>query len=99
MYIARANFSTKTAFTLLEIVVAVSILGMMSLAIYRFVQSNIISMRLSADLSAADARYAGLRDMLTGQWQSLPPGSAALTGEPLKLNDRPRDEIRWICGA
>ena len=22
-----------------------------------------------------------------------------MTGEPAKLNDRPRDEIRWTCGA
>src|SRR5207249_3113862 len=38
-------------------------------------------------------------DLLTTQFQSLAPGSGALTGEPLKLNDRSRDEIRWICGA
>src|SRR5262249_32420192 len=33
------------------------------------------------------------------QWQSLPAGRAALTGDTFKLSDRSRDEIRWICSA
>lgn len=86
-------------FTLLEISLAVAILGLMALAIYRFVQSNVISLRLSAEASAADARWDGLRDLLAAQWQALPTGVRALTGEPVKLNDRSRDEIKWTCGA
>jgi prepilin-type N-terminal cleavage/methylation domain-containing protein len=89
----------RCGFTLLEIALAVAILGLMSLAIYRFVQSNLISLRVSSEVSAADARYGGLRDLLTAQWQSLPTGVKALVGEPLKLNDRSRDEITWTCGA
>ena len=99
MCIAPADRKNPIGFTLLEIMLAVAILGMMSLAIYRFVQSNMLSLRLSAQATAADARYAGLRDLLTSQFQSLAPGTGALTGEPLKLNDRSRDEVRWICGA
>jgi hypothetical protein len=76
-----------------------AILGMMSLAIYRFVQSNLIAVHASSQASAAEAPYGGLRDLLTEQWQSLPQGRGALTGEPFKLNDRQRDEIRWKCSA
>lgn len=94
----RALFRTDRAFTLLEITFAVAILAMMSLAIYRFVQSNVQAIRLSADAIAADAPFDGLRDLLTLQWQSLPPGKGALLGDSYKFNDRPRDEIRWICG-
>lgn len=90
---------TRFGFTLLEVMLAVAILSMMALAIYRFVQSNLIAIRVSSDASAADAHYEGLRDLLTAQWQGLAPGAGALLGEPLKLNDRPRDEIRWTCGA
>jgi prepilin-type N-terminal cleavage/methylation domain-containing protein len=89
----------RSGFTLLEVMLAVAILSMMALAIYRFVQSNLIAIRVSSEASAADARYDGLGDLLTAQWQSLAPGSGALLGEPLKLNDRPRDEIRWTCGS
>jgi len=87
------------AFTLLEITLAVAILAMMSVGIYRFVQSNLTALRVSSEASAADARYGGLRDLLMTQWQSLSAGNAAMTGEPFKLNDRSRDEIKWTCGA
>jgi prepilin-type N-terminal cleavage/methylation domain-containing protein len=39
----------RGAFTLLEITLAVAILATMSLAIYRFVQSNLTALRASAD--------------------------------------------------
>ena len=87
------------AFTLLEIVLAVAILGLMSVAIYRFVQANIVAVEVSSEATAADARYDSLRDLLMAQLQSLPSGSGALIGEPLKLNDRDRDEMRWTTGA
>src|ERR1700756_356474 len=86
-------------FTLLEIMLAVTILGMMSLAIFRFVQSNMIALQLSTGTAADDAQYDGLRDLLTAQWQSLSPLRANMIGEPFKLGDRERDQIRWSCGA
>ena len=88
----------ERAFTLLEIALAVAILGMMALVIYRFVASNLISMRVSAEDSAAEARCSGLIDLVTAQLQDLPSGVGALSGEPFKFGDRPRDEITWICG-
>ena len=56
MFIGRANKSIRDrAFTLLEVTLAVAIMGMMALAIYRFVQSNLIAVRVSTDASAADS--------------------------------------------
>jgi hypothetical protein len=78
---------------------AVTILGMMALAIFRFVQTNLIALRFSSETQAADAQYDGLRDLLTTEWQGLTPMRARMIGEPFKLNDRERDEIRWNCGA
>jgi prepilin-type N-terminal cleavage/methylation domain-containing protein len=95
----RAINRSYRAFTLLEIMLAVAILGMMALAIFRFVQTNLTALRFSSDTAAADAQYDGLRDLLTTQWQSLSPLRARMVGEPFKLNDRERDEIRWNCGA
>jgi len=109
MFIGRANrkailnssklVARRDGFTLLEIMLAVAILAMMSLAIYRFVQSNLAALRASSDASVADARYNGLRDLLQAQWQNLPAQQGAMTGEPFKLNDRQRDEIKWTCSA
>jgi hypothetical protein len=86
-------------FTLLEIMLAVGILGLMSLAIFRFVQANMTALRLSSDTAARDSQYDGLRDLLTSQWQSLSPTRARMIGEPFKLNDRERDVLTWICSA
>ena len=97
MFIDPVN--RRRGFTLLEIIIAVAIMATMALAIYRFVQSNLVAIHVSSDALAADARYDGLREVLTTQWQSLPAGRAALLGDTFKLNDRPRDEVRWICSA
>jgi hypothetical protein len=86
-------------FTLLEIMLAVGILGLMSLAIFRFVQANMTALRVSSDIATRDSQYDGLRDLLTSQWQSLSPTRGRMIGEPFKLNDRERDVITWICSA
>lgn len=99
MFIARDNRRARGAFTLLEITLAVAILGMMSLAIYRFVSTNLTALRISSENNAVDAQYSGFEKLITAEWQNLPPGQGALTGEPLKLNDRQRDEVTWTCSA
>jgi type II secretory pathway pseudopilin PulG len=86
-------------FTLLEIMLAVGILGLMSLAIFRFVQANMTALRLSSDAAAMDSQYDGLRDLLTAEWQNLGSSRSRMYGEPFKLNDRERDWVRWNCGA
>ena len=96
MFIGRVN--RERAFTLLEIIMAVAILATMAMAIYRFVQSNLVAIHLSTDALASDARYDGLRDLLSEEWQSLPSGKGALLGDAFKLEDRERDEVRWTCG-
>jgi prepilin-type N-terminal cleavage/methylation domain-containing protein len=99
MFIGPANPSRSRGFTLLEITLAVAILAMMAVAIYRFVQANLTSVRVSSEINQVDASYGGLRDLLTAQWQSLPGTTGALTGEPYKFSGQPRDEIKWTCTA
>ena len=99
MSIALVKHPLRRAFTLLEITLAMAILGMMSLAIYRFVAANLIVLRISSEENAAEARYAGLINLVTAQLQNLPVGVGALSGEPYKFNDQPRDELAWICGS
>jgi prepilin-type N-terminal cleavage/methylation domain-containing protein len=99
MFTARDKRKRLCGFTLLEIVLATAILGLMAMAIFRFVQSNIIALRISATENMEEARYRGLLDLLTAQWQNLPTGVGALAGDTYKFNDRPRDEIIWTCGA
>lgn len=98
MSIVRVKRRSR-AFTLLEITLAVAILGMMALAIYRFVSANVTAVRLSTVTNRIDASYEGLANLLTAQLQDLPPGQGSLTGEPYKFNGRSRDEMTWICSA
>src|ERR1700749_4498990 len=86
MSTGQANKS-RTGFTLIEIMLAVAILGIMALAIYRFVQSSLTALRVSSEVTASDAAYDGLRDLLSEQWQHLPTGVGALTGDAVKIND------------
>ncbi len=99
MFIAPGRNFSRHGFTLIEITFAVAILAMMSMAIYRFVESNLLSMRVSAESTLIDSKYDGLRELLTMQWQSLPAGEGNLTGEPFKFSGRSRDEITWNAGA
>jgi hypothetical protein len=110
MFTVQGNGKTRTrnskfeirnflGFTLLEIMLAVGILGLMSLAIFRFVQSTMTALRVSSDTVAMDSQYDGLRELLTAEWQSLNPTRARMIGEPFKLNDRERDVITWNCSA
>ena len=99
MFIETANRHRRRGFTLLEIIIAVVILATMAMSIYRFVQSNLSAIRVSSEAIAADAQYDGLREVLTTQWQALLPGRGALLGDAFKLEDRSRDEIRWVCSA
>jgi prepilin-type N-terminal cleavage/methylation domain-containing protein len=99
MFTAVDRRQRRRGFTLLEIILAAAILGLMSMAIFRFVQTNITVLRISAVESMEEARYSGLLELLTTQWQDLPTGVGALAGDTYKFNDRPRDEIMWVCGA
>jgi prepilin-type N-terminal cleavage/methylation domain-containing protein len=99
MSIVRVERNDRRAFTLLEITLAVVILGMMALAIYRFVSANLVAVRLSTELNETNDRYAGLANLLTEQLQDLPPGQGTLAGEPYKFEGRSRDEMTWVCPA
>lgn len=99
MFIVRADRLRRRAFTLLEVTLAVAILGMMAMAIYRFVSANLTAVRVSTEINEIDARYEGLANLLTAQLQDLPPGQGTLAGEPYKFNGRSRDEMTWVCSA
>lgn len=98
MFIGRdRQSSARRGFTLLEITLAMAILGMMALAIFRFVSTNVTAVRISTAAEQNDLAYSGLERLLTDLFQSLPPGQGTLMGQPYKFEERPRDEVTWIC--
>ena len=100
MFTVRPNIRNRGGgFTLLEIVLAVAILGMIAVAIYRFVVTNVIAVSISSREIAADARYTGFVSLLTTQMADLSSDLGSVAGEPFKFSDQSQDEINWRCGA
>ncbi len=99
MFTAPGKARAHRGFTLLEIALAVAILGMMALAIFRFVSTNLIAVQVSSEVNEINAQFEGLDRILTDQFQELPPGQGTLLGEPFKFEGRSRDEMTWICSA
>src|SRR3979409_375427 len=88
MFIGSDN-RNRAAFTLLEVTLAVAILAMMSLTIYRFVQSKIVAVRVSSEMSVSDRRYIALRPLLTMRLQAVSEKSYQLD---LGFLRKPKDD-------
>lgn len=88
------------AFTLLEVLIAVLIIGMLVTTLYRFVQSNLTAIKTTSEVVTERQQIAGLIDFLQVQLQDLPAGSqGVLTGSGGKIRDRASDQMEWICQA
>lgn len=89
----------KAGFTLLEIVLAVAILLLISVALTRFTDSTIQAAQISVRDGDEDEACSGLRRLLTAQLAALPQNfdSGALVGMMIKGNGGRRDALQMIC--
>ena len=95
MSISRA----RSAFTLLEVMLAVLVLALVSLGIYRFVETTLTAVQVSTASEQERALTSAFAGYLRGQMLALPGTRAgALMGDPHRFNDSPSDELRWITG-
>ena len=77
---------------------AVLVLALVSLSLYRFVETTLTAVQVSTASERERALTAAFAGYLRGQMLSLPGARAgALTGEPHRFNDVSSDELRWIC--
>src|SRR5205823_6458257 len=86
--------------TLLEVMIAVAIIGLMMVSVYRFVRANLVAIYTSAEIVAERQETTGLINFLQAQLEDLPmrqPG--ALLGKPAKFHDLAADEMTWLCRA
>lgn len=89
----------RRAFTLLEVMLAVFILGMVGLSIYRFLELNLTAIRFSTEQMKEDRTMEALVGMLQAQMLALPVAQTnALRGEAYKFNGVPQDELEWLTG-
>jgi prepilin-type N-terminal cleavage/methylation domain-containing protein len=93
-----ATHRTRHAFTLLEVIIATMIIGMIALTLYRFLATNLTAIRLATELTdERDALQAVVR-LLETQLQELSPRETeALSGQPFKFRNLSNDELTWKC--
>ena len=95
-----ALLKSRNAFTLLEVMLAVAIISLVALSIFRFVDSTL---RVVAAMSTGGddlEQLESLCRMLQFQLNSLPSTQqGAISGQPHMFNGTPADEMRWLCSA
>ena len=91
----------RAAFTLLEVVLAVAILSLVGISIYRFLEVNLQAIKFSTENNNDTIAMEALIGTIQAELNSLPEPQAmpgALLGEAHKFKDLPADELRWITG-
>jgi len=88
------------AFTLIEVMLAVAITGLVAFGIFAFVKANLDAVAYSKELSLKDLTMRAMMKIIQDQLNNLPnEQQGALTGEAHKFNNLPCDEMTWLCGA
>lgn len=89
----------RSAFTLLEVILAVALVAMVTLTIYRFLEGNLRAIRVFTEMGERDRTLEALVEVLKDHLMSLPPkGKSSLLGEPHKFGTYSSDEMQWVCG-
>lgn len=78
---------------------AVLVLALVSLSVYRFVGTTLTAVQVSTVSERERALTTAFAAYLRDRIYALPgPRMGALMGEPHRFNDVSSDELRWICG-
>jgi len=92
------SLDRKRAFTLLEVMLAVAFLALVGMGIYRFVETTLTAVRISAEMEKEQSRIGAFATYLRKAMMTLPSARAgAITGEPHRFNNVASDELNWIA--
>ncbi|XHR27279.1 MAG: prepilin-type N-terminal cleavage/methylation domain-containing protein [Chthoniobacteraceae bacterium] len=92
------NLERKSGFTLLEVMLAVALLALVGMSIYRFVETTLTAVRISAEGEKERSLIRAFAAYLRAQMLALPSAQAgAITGEPHRFNNLSSDELSWIA--
>src|SRR5689334_13596695 len=84
-------------FTLLEVMLAVAVLGLVVISIYRFVETTLAGVRTTDEEFRDQALTASFGAFMRAQMEGLPVRLGAITGEPHVFNEVSSDELQWIA--
>lgn len=87
-------------FTLLEVMLAVAIIGLISISIFRFVDSTLRAVNAISEGSGENDTIETLCSMLQFQMNNLPISEqGAILGQSHQFNGKAADELQWRCRA
>lgn len=97
----------RAAFTLLEVMIATLIIAMITMALYRFVNTTLIALERTTSLTEDRQSVEALTRLVQSQLNELPPlrvgappgSNGVLVGKANKFKDLPSDEITWTTRA
>jgi prepilin-type N-terminal cleavage/methylation domain-containing protein len=95
-----ASHKSRPAFTLLEVMIATMILGLLMVTLYRFLAAHLMAMHATSEWGDEhDATQAVVR-LVRSQLNGLPPqGTDMLDGHANKFHGLSNDEITWRSSA
>ena len=86
----------RGGFTLLEVMLAVAIIGFTTVGIFRFVQSTVRAVSVSVEDTEEQLRVDRLVALVQEEFYNLPArGQTNIQGESIKLNGADFDSIEW----
>ncbi len=106
MKIPAAQFGSRSGFTLLEVMLAVAIMALTTLGIFRFVQSTVRAVSASVDDTEEQLAVERLVALVQEEFYSLPArvqssasgqtnGQTNIQGESTRLNGFDFDSLEW----
>ena len=101
VFILRSSSFSSSAFTLIEMTLAVAILAIISVTVYRFTDAAIRATGMSIQASEEDMACGGLRRLLAAQLAALPSNqNGALIGvNTTRKGGGRRDALQLVCPA
>jgi prepilin-type N-terminal cleavage/methylation domain-containing protein len=96
----RARNNVRRGFTLLEVMIATMIIGMLAVVVLRFVSTTLRAMKNTTELQDERESVQAVVRFLQTQLADLPRReNAAILGNPVKLHDLSSDELIWRAHA
>ena len=86
------------AFTLLEVMIAVGVIALITISLYRFVAATLTAIRVTSAVSDDRHSVVALIKAVETELQDLPPRvNGAIQGIDHKFDGLEADELQWYC--
>lgn len=94
----RAKDKARAAFTLLEVIIATMVIALLTMSLYRFINTTLQAIRATTELTEERQSLVAVTTLIGSQLNELPPRTpGVLLGKQLKIKGVSTDELTWLC--